>query len=159
MTPLLEKTIGWKSLDTTFWTKKAYNCLKKVRLHIVYRAFLLVLQTTSRLRQKHSPLPTEHKDFNIMNAKQIISIILAVLAVIYDVSPADIIPDVPFLGWVDDGFITAAAGLNLIEQFSGESSQTIARIARTIKWVTIILGIIVVLLIVILASVIVSMFK
>lgn len=93
-----------------------------------------------------------------MEKKQITSLILASLAVLYDLSPVDIIPDIPVVGWVDDFFITATAGLNLIQQYTSESMQWLSTIAKTLKWVTIILGAIVVLLVAIFASLIVSFF-
>lgn len=92
------------------------------------------------------------------NKKQITSLILAGLAVLYDLSPVDIIPDIPVVGWVDDFFITATAGLNLIQQYTSESMQWLSTIAKTLKWLTIILGVIVVILVAIFASLIVSFF-
>lgn len=92
------------------------------------------------------------------NKKQITSLVLAGLALLYDVSPVDIIPDIPVVGWVDDFFITATAGLNLIQQYTSESMQWLSTIAKTLKWLTIILGVIVVLLVAIFASLIVSFF-
>lgn len=93
-----------------------------------------------------------------MDTKKVTSLVLAGLAILYDVSPVDIIPDIPVVGWVDDFFITATAGLNMIEQYSKESSQWLASIAKTLKWITIVLGVIIVLLVALLASVIVSFF-
>lgn len=92
------------------------------------------------------------------NKKQITSLVLAGLAVLYDLSPVDIIPDIPVVGWVDDFFITATAGLNLIQQYTSESMQWLSTIAKTLKWLTIVLGVIVVLLVAIFASLIVSFF-
>ena len=93
-----------------------------------------------------------------MEKKQITSLVLAGLAVLYDISPVDVIPDIPVVGWVDDFFITATAGLNLIQQYTSESMQWLSTIAKTLKWLTIILGVIVVLLVAIFASMIVSFF-
>ena len=70
----------------------------------------------------------------------------------------DVIPDISVVGWVDDFFITATAGLNLIQQYTSESMQWLSTIAKTLKWLTIILGVIVVLLVAIFASMIVSFF-
>ena len=91
-----------------------------------------------------------------MEKKQITSLVLAGLAVLYDISPVDVIPDIPVVGWVDDFFITATAGLNLIQQYTSESMQWLSTIAKTLKWLTIILGVIVVLLVAIFASMIVA---
>lgn len=44
-------------------------------------------------------------------------------AVLYDISPVDVIPDIPVVGWVYDFFITVTAGLNLIQQYTSESMQ------------------------------------
>ena len=93
-----------------------------------------------------------------MEKKQITSLVQAGLAVLYDISPVDVIPDIPVVGWVDDFFITATAGLNLIQQYTSESMQWLSTIAKTLKWLTIILGVIVVLLVAIFASMIVSFF-
>ena len=93
-----------------------------------------------------------------MEKKQITSLVLAGLAVLYDISPVDVIPDIPVVGWVDDFFITATAGLNLIQQYTSESMQWLSTIVKTLKWLTIILGVIVVLLVAIFASMIVSFF-
>lgn len=93
-----------------------------------------------------------------MEKKQITSLVLAGLAVLYDISPVDVIPDIPIVGWVDDFFITATAGLNLIQQYTSESMLWLSTIAKTLKWLTIILGVIVVLLVAIFASMIVSFF-
>ncbi|MCI6478291.1 MAG: DUF1232 domain-containing protein [Bacteroidales bacterium] len=93
-----------------------------------------------------------------MEKKQITSLVLAGLAVLYDISPVDVIPDIPVVGWVDDFFITATAGLNLIQQYTSESMQWLSTIAKTLKWLTIILGVIVVVLVAIFASMIVSFF-
>ena len=93
-----------------------------------------------------------------MEKKQITSLVLAGLAVLYDISPVDVIPDIPVVGWVDDFFITATAGLNLIQQYTSESMQWLSTIAKTLKWLNIILGVIVVVLVAIFASMIVSFF-
>ena len=93
-----------------------------------------------------------------MEKKQITSLVLAGLAVLYDISPVDVIPDIPVVRWVDVFFITATAGLNLIQQYTSESMQWLSTIAKTLKWLTIILGVIVVLLVAIFASMIVSFF-
>lgn len=79
-------------------------------------------------------------------------------AVLYDISPVYLIPDIPVVGWVDDYSITATVGLNLIQQYTSELMQTQSKIATTLKWLTIILGVIAVLLVAIFASLIVSFF-
>lgn len=94
-----------------------------------------------------------------MNGKEISSLVFMGLALLYDVSPVDIIPDIPVVGWIDDFIITATTGLNCIQQFTAESSQTLSTIAKTLKWIGIILGGIVILLLFLLAGFIVSLFQ
>ena len=48
----------------------------------------------------------------------------AALAVLYMVSPVDILPDVvPVAGWVDDILITVTGGLNLIQSYLKEGND------------------------------------
>ena len=79
----------------------------------------------------------------------------AVLAVLYMVSPVDILPDViPVAGWVDDLLITVTGGLNLIQSYAEESNKTLASILATVKWIVIILGVIAIAIIALLVFVI-----
>ena len=49
--------------------------------------------------------------------KVLISLVFVALALIYDVSPVDIVPDVfPVVGWMDDILVTGLAFFNLIRQ-------------------------------------------
>ena len=79
----------------------------------------------------------------------------AALAVLYMVSPVDILPDViPVAGWVDDLLITVTGGLNLIQSYAEESNKTLASILATVKWIVIILGVIAIAIIALLVFVI-----
>lgn len=41
------------------------------------------------------------------NRKRFLAILLIIVAVVYDINPADFIPDIaPFIGWADDIAIT-----------------------------------------------------
>lgn len=81
-----------------------------------------------------------------------------VLAVIYMISPIDIIPDIPVIGWVDDFFITSTAALNLIQVNIAQTNATLANILRVLKFALIGIGIIAILLIVLLGGLIISLF-
>lgn len=94
-----------------------------------------------------------------MKGKEITSLVYLGLALLYDASPVDIIPDIPVVGWIDDFIITATTGLNCIQQFTAESSQTLSTIAKSLKWIFFILGVIVIVFLVVLASFIVSLLK
>ena len=50
--------------------------------------------------------------------KTVWSWIILILALIYGVSPVDIVPDFPFVGWMDDCFIILFAVFNLINFLS-----------------------------------------
>lgn len=82
-----------------------------------------------------------------------------VLALLYGVSPVDIIPDIPVVGWIDDFFINAIAVLNLIQAELQKTNQGLASIFKGLKWVAIGLGVIIILLVLLLGSLIVSLFK
>lgn len=89
--------------------------------------------------------------------RTIFSVILFVLAILYDISPIDIIPDIPVVGWTDDFFLTATTALNLIETLSRGNSPLIGSIAKTLKWLCIIVGTILVILAIILGATIADM--
>lgn len=75
------------------------------------------------------------------------ALVFFVMAILYDISPIDLIPDVPVVGWVDDFFITVTAGLNLLEKSMAGTNSTLAAILRYVKWGVIFIGIIAVVLV------------
>lgn len=88
----------------------------------------------------------ERKETDKVGRRSVWSWIILVLAVIYGVSPVDIVPDVPFIGWVDDFFIILFAALNLL-QFSTEGKNPVlSKLAKWIKWLVVLLGVVAVLL-------------
>ena len=62
-----------------------------------------------------------------MTRKQITSLILLGASIIYDVIPTDFIPDIPFLGWLDDMLITSSAALNCLQQFGILYSKAVGK--------------------------------
>lgn len=94
-----------------------------------------------------------------MTRQQITSLILLGASVIYDFVPADFIPDVPLIGWVDDILVTSSAFVNCLQQFLPEASLGMQKLLRLLKWACIVLFVIVVLLVVLLAGAIVSYCK
>lgn len=82
----------------------------------------------------------------------------AVIGLVYAISPLDILPDVPVIGWVDDFFVLAATWLNLFEQQSGEGNQTLSHVLKYAKWAAIGIGIVAVLLILVLGATLVNLF-
>ena len=72
--------------------------------------------------------------------------IMAILGIVYTLSPLDIIPDIPVIGWVDDFFVLSATLLNLLEKTTGRTHHTLRHGLKVLKWIAVILGVIVILL-------------
>ena len=94
-----------------------------------------------------------------MTRKQITSLILLAASIIYDVIPADFIPDIPFIGWLDDMLITSSAAINCLQQFGINANGKVERLLKWLKWTCILLAIIIVLIAILLAGTIVSMVR
>ena len=78
-------------------------------------------------------------------------------SILYDVIPADFIPDIPFVGWLDDMLITSSAAINCLQQFGINANGKVERLLRWLKWTCILLAVIIVLIAILLAGTIVSM--
>ncbi len=64
-----------------------------------------------------------------------LSVIVAMMALAYDISPLDLSPDaVPVLGWLDDAGITVMAALNAYQQFAKDQNAISVRLAKYVKW-------------------------
>lgn len=83
--------------------------------------------------------------------------ILAIISVFYAVSPLDIIPDIPVIGWIDDFFVVTAAGLNLLEKVTGETNHSLRQLLKVLKWIVIAAGVVVILLLLLLGTLIYNM--
>ncbi len=94
-----------------------------------------------------------------MTRKQITSLILLGATIIYDVIPADFIPDFPFVGWLDDMLITSSAALNCLQQFGINANGKVERLLKWLKWMCILLAVIIILIVIMIAGSIVHMAK
>lgn len=94
-----------------------------------------------------------------MTRKQITSLILLAASIIYDFIPADLIPDIPFIGWLDDMFITSSAVLNCLQQFGLNANGKVERLLKWLKWGCILLTIIIVLIAIMVAGGIAYLYK
>lgn len=64
-----------------------------------------------------------------------LSIVIAMAAVLYDLSPIDAVPDaIPIFGWLDDVGFTLMAALNAYQHFSKDQSAMVVRLAKYVKW-------------------------
>ena len=77
----------------------------------------------------------------------VMPVVFLVLAILYDLSPIDIIPDIPVIGYFDDLIITAIATLNLMQKWFEDTSNTLAAVLGFIKWLVIFVGVIAVSLV------------
>ena len=94
-----------------------------------------------------------------MNRKQITSIILLIGTIVYDFIPADLIPDIPVIGWIDDFFVTSSALFNCIQQFSDDGNEILTRIMKWLKWTCLLLAVLIILVFLLLTATIISIFK
>lgn len=66
---------------------------------------------------------------------KIIPGIIAILGVLYGISPIDILPDfIPVAGWIDDLVITGGSLLHLGQAFAKDTSNSLATIIGFVKW-------------------------
>ena len=94
-----------------------------------------------------------------MTRKQITSLILLGASIIYDVIPTDFIPDIPFLGWLDDMLITSSAALNCLQQFGINANGKVERLLKWLKWTCIFLAVIIILIVILIVGNIMQMAK
>lgn len=94
-----------------------------------------------------------------MTRKQFLSLIFLGASIIYDVMPVDFIPDVPFIGWLDDIFVTSSAAINCLQQFSVDISPVVYKAMQWLKWICVILAVLVVIVALLLAGTIMTLMK
>lgn len=82
-----------------------------------------------------------------------------VLAAIYILSPLDIMPDVPVIGFLDDIFLGIVIGLNWAQHSTEQTNQILSSFIGLIKWGLVVLGVIVVLLLAIFGALLVKIFQ
>ena len=67
-----------------------------------------------------------------------LSVLIAMVALAYDMSPIDAVPDaLPVFGWLDDLGFTTMAALNLYQQFAKDQGALMVRLAKYVKWMLI----------------------
>lgn len=64
-----------------------------------------------------------------------LSVVIGMLAVAYDLSPVDAVPDaIPVLGWLDDVGFTVMAALNAYQQFAKDQTSMLVKLVKYVKW-------------------------
>ncbi|EKV56684.1 YkvA family protein [Brachyspira hampsonii] len=75
-----------------------------------------------------------------------------ILALIYTVSPVDLVPDViPIVGWFEDALLLVVGGLNGIQNGVLEANSSLRGIVKFLKWGLLIVGGIGIIIVVLLA--------
>ena len=92
-----------------------------------------------------------------MTRKQITSLLLLGASILYDVIPADFIPDIPFVGWLDDMLVTSSAALNCLQQFCIKANGKIDRLLKWLKWICILFAVLVIIIFITLAGTVIDM--
>ncbi len=77
------------------------------------------------------------------NKDGILAFIFLIVALIYDVYPFDLVPDIPVIGWGDDILITLTAIVNLFEKFALQGNETLQSLIKKIKWGIFVSGVVV----------------
>lgn len=86
---------------------------------------------------------TENGQNGVSVVWKALSVLIAMVALAYDMSPIDAVPDaLPVLGWLDDFGFTAMAALNLYQQFAKDQGALTVRLAKYLKWMLIALVVI-----------------
>ena len=88
--------------------------------------------------------------------KKVWAWILFIAAIIYGVSPIDLIPDMPVVGWIDDFTIGAAAFTNLIQQQFFQTNKSLNKLFKLAKWILISIAVLVLFLAILIVTLIVK---
>ena len=86
---------------------------------------------------------TENGQNGVSVVWKALSVLIAMAALVYDLSPIDAVPDaLPVFGWLDDFGFTAMAALNLYQQFAKDQGALAVRLAKYVKWMLVALVVI-----------------
>ena len=74
-----------------------------------------------------------------------------ILALIYTVSPIDLVPDfIPIVGWFEDALLLIVGGLNGIQNGILDANSSLRTLIKFVKWGILIIGGIAILIVVLL---------
>ena len=74
-----------------------------------------------------------------------------ILALLYTISPIDLVPDfIPIVGWLEDALFVIVGGLNGIQNGVLEANNSLRTLIKYLKWGLLIIGGIAILIVVLL---------
>ena len=86
-------------------------------------------------RSSHRDSGAENGQNGVPVVWKALSVLIAMAAVAYDLSPIDAVPNaLPVLGWLDDVGFTVMAVLNAYQQFAKDQAALSVRLAKYVKW-------------------------
>ena len=95
---------------------------------------------------------SEYKEYDNKPASQGIKPwIPLILALIYTISPVDLVPDfIPIVGWFEDALLLIVGGLNGIQHGILDANRSLRTLIKFVKWGILIIGGIAILIVVLL---------
>ena len=95
---------------------------------------------------------SEYKEYDNKPASQGIKPwIPLILALIYTISPVDLVPDfIPIVGWFEDALFVIVGGLNGIQNGILDANSSLRTLIKFVKWGILIIGGIAILIVVLL---------
>lgn len=95
---------------------------------------------------------SEYKEYDNKPASQGIKPwIPLILALLYTISPVDLVPDfIPIVGWFEDALLLIVGGLNGIQNGILDANSSLRTLIKFVKWGILIIGGIAILIVVLL---------
>ncbi len=95
---------------------------------------------------------SEYKEYDNKPASQGIKTwIPLILALVYTISPVDLVPDfIPIVGWFEDALFVIVGGLNGIQNGILDANSSLRTLIKFVKWGILIIGGIAILIVVLL---------
>ena len=95
---------------------------------------------------------SEYKEYDNKPASQGIKPwIPLILALLYTISPVDLVPDfIPIVGWCEDALLLIVGGLNGIQNGILDANSSLRTLIKFVKWGILIIGGIAILIVVLL---------
>lgn len=99
---------------------------------------------------------TKEKEIKENQSKKFWSWIILIAAMIYGVSPIDLLPDAPVVGWIDDFMIELAAFINFVQQQFFQTNATLNKFFKIAKWILIFAAVLIILITILIITLIIK---